>query len=220
MAASATAMKFSGVGLLATSTPRREAAAMSILSVPMNGTMTRRSCGAASITPALIVSRCEARTTWARARPRPARPPCRRAPRHVEGPADRDRVTGRAERVELLGGPLGPVARIFSRLLADHVEERLALLFAHMQRAPGRAGRRPDPRPARRDPRGPADHLVVGRGSRSVSGMASARRPPVVREGVHGALHRVPGAVVEDHDRTGRCRRATTKCTAVGAPKM
>jgi len=38
--ASATAMKFSGVGLLATSTPARVAAPMSILSVPMNGTIT------------------------------------------------------------------------------------------------------------------------------------------------------------------------------------
>ncbi len=63
--ASATAMKFSGVGLLATRMPSREAAAMSILSVPMKGTMTRRSCGAASMTPRVIASRCEARMTWA-----------------------------------------------------------------------------------------------------------------------------------------------------------
>ena len=62
--ASATAMKFSGVGLLATRTPRAEAAGMSILSVPMNGTITRRREAAASITPRVIQSRCEARITW------------------------------------------------------------------------------------------------------------------------------------------------------------
>jgi len=63
--ASATAMKFSGVGLLATRMPSREAAGTSILSVPMKGTMTSRRLGAASITPRVIASRCEARMTWA-----------------------------------------------------------------------------------------------------------------------------------------------------------
>ena len=63
--ASATAMKFSGVGLLATSVPRRVAAVTSILSVPMKGTITRRSFGAPAITGALTISRWEARMTSA-----------------------------------------------------------------------------------------------------------------------------------------------------------
>jgi hypothetical protein len=56
-------MKFSGVGLLATTTPSLDAAARSILSVPIKGTMTSRRSGAASRTPRLMVSRCEARMT-------------------------------------------------------------------------------------------------------------------------------------------------------------
>ena len=65
MVASATAMKFSGVGLLATRMPSPEAASTSILSVPMKGTMTRRSVGDDSRTRRLMVSRCEARMTSA-----------------------------------------------------------------------------------------------------------------------------------------------------------
>ena len=63
--ASATAMKFSRVGLLATSTPRRVAAGTSILSTPMNGTMTRPRCSACSMTDGVMRSRCEASSTSA-----------------------------------------------------------------------------------------------------------------------------------------------------------
>ena len=64
MVASATAMKFSGVGLFATRTPSFDAASTSILSVPMKGTMASRRSGEDSRTPRLMVSRCEARMTW------------------------------------------------------------------------------------------------------------------------------------------------------------
>ena len=63
MVASATAMKFSGVGLLATRTPRRVAAGMSILSVPMKGTITSLRRGEPSKTRALTRSRDEGTRT-------------------------------------------------------------------------------------------------------------------------------------------------------------
>ena len=63
--ASATAMKFSFVGLLATSTPSRVAAGTSILSTPMKGTMTRPRCSACSMTDGVTRSRCEASSTSA-----------------------------------------------------------------------------------------------------------------------------------------------------------
>ena len=65
MVASATAMKFSFVGLLATSTPSRVAAGTSILSTPMKGTMTRPRCSACSMTDGVTRSRCEASSTSA-----------------------------------------------------------------------------------------------------------------------------------------------------------
>ncbi len=115
MVASATAMKFSGVGLLATRTPRAEAAGMSILSVPMKGTMTSPSDEAASITPRVIASRWEARITWQSRAAAPSSPSeyaarpgwSRGRPMTTSWPAARRGSSSP-------GGPLGPEARTFT----------------------------------------------------------------------------------------------------------
>ena len=107
--ASATAMKFSGVGLLATRTPRADAAGTSILSVPMKGTITSRSDGAASITAAgdRVEVRGEDDVAVARRRAQVGLG-IRRAPRLVEGAPDHDLVARRAEGVELAGRSARP----------------------------------------------------------------------------------------------------------------
>src|SRR3989442_8726188 len=104
--------------------------------------------------------------------------------------------------------PLGVAG---SGLLADHVEQRLALLLPDdAQRSPERrrqcggvlhalgvaAG-------------GPADQLVVGRGLEvGEHHRAGLRRPAVRRQALHRPLHRVPRAVVEDDEEHGDVVRA------------
>ena len=63
MVASATAMKFSGVGLLATRMPKPGGRLQIDLVRPDEGHDDEPEPGAASRTPRLIVSRCEARMT-------------------------------------------------------------------------------------------------------------------------------------------------------------
>src|SRR2546422_5980988 len=90
-----------------------------------------------------------------------------------------------------------------SRLLADHVEQGLALFLAdHLQRAgerPGKHGRVFHALGVAAG--GPADQLIVGR--RLEVGehhRASLRRKAVRCQTAHGALHRVPRLVVEDDE--------------------
>ena len=85
---------------------------MSILSVPMKGTMTSRRAGAASITAAgdRVEVRGEDDVAVARGRAQVGFG-IRRAPGLVERAADDDLVAGRAERVELAGRPAGAAAR-------------------------------------------------------------------------------------------------------------
>src|SRR5262249_4577274 len=95
------------------------------------------------------------------------------------------------------------IAAAGSWLLADDVEQRLALLLAHdAQRLIERRRQR------RRvlDALAPAaaragDELVVGRGFELAQRHhAGTERPPFRREGLDRALHRVPRAVVEDDE--------------------
>src|SRR6185503_11871691 len=99
--ASATATKFSAVGLLATRMPSRDAAGMSILSVPMKGTMTRRSRGGDGLQMGGqhdVGVAAGLRQLGFRIGP---------APGHVQRPTDHDLVAGGAKRLQLLGGAAG-----------------------------------------------------------------------------------------------------------------
>src|SRR5205809_26836 len=108
-------------------------------------------------------------------------------------------------------GASSSLADASSRLLADHVEQRLALLLAHHgERAPERPGELRGVLDALGVAAGgPADQLVVRRRLE----VGEHHRPGLDGEAVGGqamdrALDRVPGAVVEDDEEHGDLVRA------------